>query len=341
MPPLPPPTAAALGALLLCALLPLGPALAQSCSSRGELDALYCDEDRDLVADPPKDPLKLKNPGTLLYSYSPLDDPAVYERVFAPFMAHLRQCSGRKLKFYQVHSSAAAIEAMRSGRMHMGAFSTGDTAFAVNIAGAVPFATRGDAKGMRGYQLIVVVRSNSALRTLADLRGRKVAHTAPSSNSGNMAARALFPAAGVIPDKDYKVLYSGKHDNSILGVKSGDYDAAAVADDVLARLIERGMLGSDELRVIYHSATFPGGSLALAHDLDTGLARALRDCSLAYRYSPELVKAFQGADRWVPVNYSRDWAIVRKVAAAGGESFGRTAFDRRSAAGTANREMSR
>ena len=37
---------------------------------------------------------------------------------------------------------AAEIEAMRSGRLHVGGFSTGPTAFAVNIAGAVPFAIK-------------------------------------------------------------------------------------------------------------------------------------------------------------------------------------------------------
>ena len=31
----------------------------EACSHRGELDALYCDENRDLVADPPKDPMKM------------------------------------------------------------------------------------------------------------------------------------------------------------------------------------------------------------------------------------------------------------------------------------------
>ena len=53
-------------------------ALAQeSCANRGELDALYCDENRDLVADTPKDPKKQKNPSTLVFTYTPVEDPAV------------------------------------------------------------------------------------------------------------------------------------------------------------------------------------------------------------------------------------------------------------------------
>jgi hypothetical protein len=41
---------------------------AQPCAHRGELDPLYCDEDRDLVADPPKDPARLVSPDPLIFS---------------------------------------------------------------------------------------------------------------------------------------------------------------------------------------------------------------------------------------------------------------------------------
>ena len=38
-----------------------------------------------------------------------------------------------------------------------------------------------------------------------DLKGKRIAHTSPSSNSGNLAPRALFPKIGLTPDTDYKV----------------------------------------------------------------------------------------------------------------------------------------
>lgn len=45
-----------------------GFAAAQSCGHRGDLDPLYCDEDRDLIADPPKDKSKLISPDPLIFS---------------------------------------------------------------------------------------------------------------------------------------------------------------------------------------------------------------------------------------------------------------------------------
>jgi phosphonate transport system substrate-binding protein len=49
-------------------------------------------------------------------------------------------------------------------------------------------------------------------------------------------------------------------------------------------------------------------------------------CFHDYRYPPDMQKAFDGADRLVPITYLKDWAVVREVAAASGESFGAAAF---------------
>ena len=308
------------------------PAPAQdTCKNRGELDTPFCDENGDLLADSPRDARRIKDPDTLFFTNSPLDDPAVFNKLMQPFVEHLAQCSGKKVRFYDVYSSAAAIEAMRSGRMHLGTMSSGDTAFAVNVAGAIPFGIRGDVKGPQGYQLWVIVKKDSRLQKLSDLKGKKVAHTAPSSNSGNLAPRALFPAEGLTPDKDYKVLYSGKHENSVAGVASGDYDAAPIAHDILVRMAERGMVKMEDFRIIWKSRDFPPGGLSMAHDLAPALQQKLRDCTYNFRYTPEMVKGFQGADRWLPIDFKRDWEAIRKVAQESGQSFTRAAFDREKA----------
>ena len=305
-------------------------AAAQECKSRGDLDPLYCDDNGDMVADTPRDPKKLKNPNTLVFTYTPVEDPAVYEKIFKPFTDYLAQCTGKKVVFYQVQSNAAEIEAMRSGRLHVGGFSTGPTAFAVNIAGAVPFGIKGYEKDFQGYNLIVVVKKDSPYQKLTDLKGKKLAHTAPSSNSGHMAPMALFPKQGLVPDKDYKIVFSGKHDQSILGVNSGDYDAAAVASDVFHRMATRGQIKEENFRVIYTSPKFPTSSFAYAHDLEPKFRDKMLKCFYDYRYTDEMKKAFDGADRFYPINYKEHWSVVREVAEAGGEKFNSAAYEKES-----------
>lgn len=318
-----------LASLLFASLA--APLFAQECKHRGDLDNMYCDENKDLVADAPKDKSKWKNPSTIVFTYTPVEDPAVYQKAFAPFTDHLGKCLDKKVVFYQVQSNAAEIEAMRSGRLHVGGFSTGPTAFAVNLAGAVPFAVKGTEKEFQGYNLIFVVKKTSPFMKLADMKGKKVAHTSPSSNSGHMAPLALFPSEGLTPDKDYKILFSGKHDQSVMGVLSGDYDGAAVASDVFHRMGTRGQIKEDDFRVIYRSQKFPTSSFAYAHDLDPELAKKMVKCFYDYRFTADMQKNFDGADRFYPVTFQKDWEVVRKVAEGSGEAFNRANYDKQTA----------
>ena len=293
-------------------------ATAQECKNRGQLDTLYCDENNDLVADVPTDPKKLKDPATLVFAYTPVEDPAVYQNIFKPFTDFLAQCTGKRVVYYPVQSNSAEIEAMRSGRLHVAGFSTGPTGFAVNMAGAVPFAAKGTEKGPHGYHLLSIVRKDSPYQKLSDLKGKRVAHTAPSSNSGHLAPLVLYPPEGLKPNEDYKPLMSGGHDKSALGVLSGDYDMAGVASDVFERMIVRGTVKADDFRTIFTSPIFPTSSFAYAHDLHPDLAKKVRACFFAFGFPPAMQKEFNGDDRFFPITYKETWKVVREIAEGSG-----------------------
>ena len=302
-------------------------AQANDCKNRGQLDTLYCDEDGDLVADTPKDPKQWRDPSALVFAYTPVEDPAVYQNAFKPFTEYLAQCTGKRVVYYPVNSNSAEIEAMRSGRLHVAGFSTGPTGFAVNMAGAVPFAAKGTEKGVQGYHLISLVKASSPYQKLSDLKGKRVAHTAPSSNSGNLAPLVLYPPEGLKPNEDYKPLWSGGHDKSALGVLSGDYDMAGVASDVFERMVIRGALKADDFRIIYTSPLFPTSSFAYAHDLKPDLAKKIVACFMDFRFPPSMVKEFNGDDRFFPITYKETWRVVREIAEGSGTPYNKAAYE--------------
>jgi phosphonate transport system substrate-binding protein len=298
-----------------------------ACPNRGILDTIYCDADGDLVADTPKDPAKQKDPSTLIFAYSPVENPAVYQAVFQPLMDHLAQCTAKRVVYYPAQSNTAQIEAMRSGRLHISGYATGVVGFAVNMAGAVPFVAMGNEKGMAGYQVWSVVKADSPYQKMSELKGKKVAHVSPSSNSGNLAPRVYFPAEGLVTDTDYKPLMSGGHDKSVLGVASGDYDMAPIASDVMERMVARGHVKGDLLRIIWKSPMFPTSSFSMSHDLKPELQARIRKCFSDFRFTEGMRKEYTDLDRFIPMTYKDDWKPLREVAEKSGTPYNKAAFD--------------
>jgi phosphonate transport system substrate-binding protein len=308
--------------VLTVVALAAAPAADAQCANRGALDALYCDEDRDLVADAPKDPQKLVNPGTLIFAYVPVEDPAVYSTPFADLLRHIEKVTGKKTQYFGPQNYAAQIEAMRSGRLHITAYSTGSVPFAVNLAGAVPFAVMGDDRGGAGYHLVVIVAANAPIKSVADLKGKRVAHVSQSSNSGHQAPVYFFSKLGVVPGKDYEIAFTGKHDNSILGVVNGDYDAAAVADTVLERMVNRGLVKKTDYRVVYSSPLFPVAGYSYAHNLEPKLVEKIREAFFSFQIQGSSVaKEWKTYTRFVPISYRPDWGAVVGILEANGVTF--------------------
>ena len=72
----------------------------------------YVDNDGDLIADIPADESAWLDPSTLVFAYTPVEDPAVYAEVWAGFLDHMEEVTGKKVQFFPVQSNAAQIEAM-------------------------------------------------------------------------------------------------------------------------------------------------------------------------------------------------------------------------------------
>ena len=74
---------------------------------RGQLDALYCDENGDMVADLPKDKSKWADPDTLIFAYTPVRRSRHLFRYMEPFIDHLSEVTGRDVRFFAVQSNSA------------------------------------------------------------------------------------------------------------------------------------------------------------------------------------------------------------------------------------------
>jgi phosphonate transport system substrate-binding protein len=284
----------------------------------GQLDPRYCDADGDMVADAPVNSDDWNDPRTIIFSYTPVEDPSVYAGVWDGFLKHMEEVTGRRVRFFQVQSYAAQLEALRSGRLHVAGVNTGSNPVAVNCAGFVPFTIMAAADGSYGYEMEIIVPASSPIQTPEDLKGKTIAFSAPTSNSGFKAPSAILKSEyNMVADGDYEAIFSGKHDNSILGVVNKDYEAAAVANSVLGRMIERKVFDPSKIRSIYKSKTFPMTAYGHAHDLSPDLAQKIKDAFFSYQWAgTPLKQEFTDLDHFIPITYQSDWEIVRNIDAA-------------------------
>jgi phosphonate transport system substrate-binding protein len=309
--------------------LALGVALASACAGplvesceRGDLDVRYCDRNGDLVADPATEaPVRL-DPERLIFAYTPVEDPAQFREVWRGFLEHMERAVGRDVLFFPVQSNAAQIEAMRAGRLHIAGFNTGSVPLAVNCAGFIPATMMASADGSYGYEMELLTHRDSGIESVDDLRGHTVAFVAPTSNSGFKAPSVLLESEfGLVAERDFTPVFSGRHDNSVLGVLQRDYDAAAVANTVIDQVLARGVGSREDLRLLYRSETFPTTAFGVSSRLDADLAAAIVEAFFSFEWEGSALDAEFVEDKFIPVTYAEHWEVIRRIDVASATSW--------------------
>ena len=299
----------------LTALLALTVAL--PAQAEFKLGDRYTDADGDMIADIPADASEWIDPDTLIFAYTPVEDPAVYAEVWQGFLDHMADVTGKKVQFFPVQSNAAQIEAMRAGRLHVAGFNTGSNPLAVACAGFRPFAMMAGADGSFGYEMEIITYPDSGVTAVEDLKGKQLAFTSETSNSGFKAPSAILKAEfGMVAGEDFEAVFSGAHDNSILGVANKDYLAASIANSVKGRMIDREVVSEDQLVTIYTSQTFPTTGYGTVYNLTPDLQEKIREAFFSYEWEgTALAEEFgrNGEDQFIEITFKDEWSVIRTI----------------------------
>ena len=291
------------------------------------MDPRFKDSDGDLVADTPTNSADWIDPPVLVFAYTPVEDPAVYAKVWEEFIDHLATMTGKKVQFFPVQSNAAQLEAMRAGRLHVAGFNTGSNPIAVNCAGFVPFAMMASKDNAFGYEMEIITFPGSGISKVEDIKGKKMAFTSETSNSGFKAPSALLKDKFKMEaGKDFEAVFSGKHDNSILGVANQDYPAAAIANSVKQRMIARDAVKPEQIEVIYKSETFPTTGYGHVYNLKPELAQKVKDAFFSFDWEGtglqnEFTKSQPPQEKFMPITYKEHWSVVRDIDRAMGVTY--------------------
>lgn len=107
------------------------------------------------------------------------------------------------------------------------------------------------------YQCFFIVRNDSAIDNIEDLRGKRFAFTDPESNTGCIVPTWAVKQCGAEPESYFgNIIFTGSHDRSIHAVSDGITDGAGVDSLVFYSLIKAHPELKTSLRIIWKSEVF-------------------------------------------------------------------------------------
>jgi phosphonate transport system substrate-binding protein len=173
----------------------------------------------------------------------------------------------------------------------------------------------------------IIVRADSPIRDLADLKGKRVAVGASDSPQATLIPLGLIADAGIDPAKDCRVLYNnvmvGKHGDHVGGERDaakalaeGQADAACVLDANYTMFINEGTLDPGTTRALATTPPFDHCNFTVRTDSPAERIQPFLDELLAMRFEDPAVRVYmelEGLKKWLPARTSGYVQLERAV----------------------------
>jgi phosphonate transport system substrate-binding protein len=212
---------------------------------------------------------------------------------------------GVKVEVFTASDYAGIVQALSAGHIHLGRM--GGAAYAAGYidsnGGIEPLAMNVEPNGGKGYFSVLIVRSDSPYKKIEDLKGKTLAWADPNSTSGYLVPNAALRDAGINPQTYFgRTLFSGGHEQSVLGVLKGNLDSAFTwtspghQSGQFRIMMDRGMLKVEDLRIVWQSPLIANPLWAVPKNLPADMRKDLLDMfvNLAKDNMPMAEAAAQG-----------------------------------------------
>jgi phosphonate transport system substrate-binding protein len=255
----------------------------------------------------------------LKVSAIPDEAPTELQRKFAPLGKYLEAKTGAKVEFTPVTDYAATVEGLAGKKLDMvwyGGFTFVQANKRTN-GGAIPLVQRAEDEQ---FKSVFITKAGSGIKSLADLKGKNFAFGSVSSTSGHLMPRSYMLEAGLNPDKDMRVAYSGAHDATAFQVAGGKVDAGALNISVWQKLVDDKKIDPKEVVVFYTTPPYYDYNWTVRADLDPALVAKIKAAFLALDPNKpedaEILK-LQRASKFVPTKPENYKGIEEAAKSAG------------------------
>jgi phosphonate transport system substrate-binding protein len=180
-----------------------------------------------------------------------------------------------------------------------------------NPTAVEPILTTVQTDGATGYYSIMVARKDSGIKTVADLKGKKLGYADPDSTSGYLVPLVTLPEALGTPVDQVVAStgFGGGHENLVLEVLKGTFDAgttfgSGVGDfkdgytsGNLRKMVDKGILNMDDLVEVWKSPLIPNGPVVVRTSMNDDMKAKFKQFMMDLPTSdPACFSAVQGGD---------------------------------------------
>lgn len=139
-------------------------------------------------------------------------------------------------------------------------------------------------EGEAGYYGLIISRKGSDTDSFEKAKGRTFAFTDPNSTSGYLVPSVMFARDLAIDPKTYfkKVIFSGSHKDSVLGVKNGTIEVAATNTLDLYRMEKNGEVSRNDFNILQKSELIPGSPICARTELPQSLKDAFQKAMIEF-----------------------------------------------------------
>ncbi|MGP0565900.1 MULTISPECIES: phosphate/phosphite/phosphonate ABC transporter substrate-binding protein [unclassified Nitrospina] len=199
----------------------------------------------------------------------------------------LTAVTGLHFKASIATSYAAVVEAMGAGKVDIGWL----TPFAYVLAKeryGVELLLIVQRFGSPFYRGQIVTRTDSGIRALEDLKGKRFAFVDPASTSGHLFIKTLLKSHGLSPENHLgKTVFAGSHNAVVLSVLKGEVDAGATYDDARAELVKSFPDIFEKIRVIAHTKDIPNDTVSVRRELPAEIRERIKEGLTHLTKTPE------------------------------------------------------
>lgn len=197
---------------------------------------------------------------------------------FGAYRDLLEATFGVPTRLFPATDYAGVLQAFSAGQIEMANLGASGYAGAwLDTNGGVePLVVPEEADGSISYVSVLVVRADSGITSLEQMRGKSLAWADPNSTSGYLIPRFALRRAGIgVENGQYfsRTGFAGGHEQGVVAVLQKQYDGAVTwasgqgevsqgySRGNLRAMVDKGMLNMADLRIIWTSDPIPNGPL--------------------------------------------------------------------------------